>query len=488
MPARFFYKSYNLFYTAGLWRKHHFTPAGIMVVAAIFLSGILGFNILKTNIYQVLAFSFSAMAVSMVSSLLPFRFKVVVNRILPDYATVGSGVTYKIEITNLSLKTQKGLQKGLILYEDIHDPRPSFETLLSKKEPFEQLRNAWDRKTLYYRWRWLIQKNAKTCFSPIELPDLPAGETIRITSGFVPHYRGYLHFSGCIFARPDVMGLFNRLLKIKKMQKMLILPKRYQLESPDLMSTRQYHPGGICLASSIGNSDEFMSLRQYRPGDPMRNIHWRAFAKTNELVIKEFEDEYFVRHALILDTFLSSGNETLFEAAVSIASSYISSLQTHESILDLMFVGNRIYSFPSGRGLAYSEKMLGILACVEPCVDKTVFELVPALQASIKNFSGSICVFLGWEKGHKKIYQMFKQALVPVSVIVLAEDKLKMERKILYDINAMTHIKVIQSGQIKQELGVSLNLPVYLNPNSSLNLLILISLLISVPVSWLEPL
>ena len=450
MLARFFYKSYGLFYTAGLWRRRHFTPAGIMVVTAIFLSGILGFNILKTNLYQVLAFSFSAMTVSMVLSLLPFKFKVVINRILPDYATVGGKVTYEIEITNLSLKTQK----GLILYEDIHDPRPSFGTLLSKKEPFEHLRNAWDRKTLYYRWRWLIQKNAKVRFNPIELPDLPAGETIRITSGFVPHCRGVIHFSGCTFARPDAMGLFNRLLKIKKNDKMLVLPKRYQLEPPDLMSTRQYHPGGICLASSIGNSDEFMSLRQYRPGDPMRNIHWRTFAKTNELVIKEFEDEYFVRHALILDTFLSSGNETLFEAAVSIASSYISSLQTHESILDLMFVGNRIYSFSSGRGLAYSEKMLEILACVEPCEDKTVFELMPTLQSSIKIFSGSICVFLGWEEGHKKIYQMFKQALVPVFIIVLAEDKLKMERKIFHDMNAMTHVKVVQSGQIQQELGV----------------------------------
>jgi uncharacterized protein (DUF58 family) len=448
--ARFFYKSYDLVYSVGLWRKRHFTPAGILVVAAIFLSGILGFNILKTNLYQVMAFSFFAMAVSMLLSLLPFKFKVMVNRILPEYVTMGDKVNYEVEITNLSTKTQK----GLILYEDIHDPRPCFETLLSKQEPFEHLRNAWDRKTLYYRWRWLIQKNTKARFNPIELPDLPAGKTIRVSLKLVPHYRGYIHFSGCTFARPDAIGLFNRLLRIKKADKMLVLPKRYQLKTPDLMSTRQYHPGGICLASSIGNSDEFMSLRQYRPGDPMRNIHWRTFAKTNELVIKEFEDEYFVRHALILDTFLTSGNETLFEAAVSIASSYVSSLQTYDSILDLMFVGNRIYSFSSGRGLACSEKMLEILACVEPCEDKTAFELVPTLQSNIKNFSGSICIFLGWQEGHKKIYQIFKRALVPVSIIVLAEDKLKMEKKIFHDKDAITHIKVVQSNQIRQVLGV----------------------------------
>ncbi|MCK5163486.1 MAG: DUF58 domain-containing protein [Desulfobacula sp.] len=451
MLARFLYKSYGWFYVVRLWRKRHFTPAGMMMVAAVLLSGILGFNILKTNLYQVMAFGFSIMAVSMVLSLLPFKFKVMVNRILPEYATIDDKTTYELEIINLSSKTQK----GLILYEDVHDPRPCLETLLSKKEPFEHLRNAWDRKALYYRWLWLIKKNLKARFNPIDLPDLPAGETIRVPITLVPHYRGYIHFSGCIFARPDAFGLFNRLLNVKKAQKMLVLPKRYQLETPDLMSTRQYHPGGISLASSIGNSDEFMSLRQYRPGDPMRNIHWRTFAKTNELVIKEFEDEYFVRHALILDTFLSSGNETLFEAGVSIASSYISSMQIHESILDLMFVGNQIYSFSSGRGLACSEKMLEILACVEPCENKTVFELVPLLQSNIKKFSGSICVFLGWDKGHKKIYQIFKRSLVPISVIVLAENKVKMEEKILQDMNFLTHIKVVQTSQIRQELGVA---------------------------------
>jgi drug/metabolite transporter superfamily protein YnfA len=81
-------------------------------------------------------------------------------------------------------------------------------------------------------------------------------------------------------------------------------------------------------------------------------------------------------------------------------------------------------------------------------------ELVPFIQAGLKKFSGSICIFLGWEEGHKKIFQMFKQALVPIFVIVLAEDKLKMEEKIFQDMNATAHIKVLESDQIQEELGV----------------------------------
>jgi len=151
MSAQLLYKFYGLLYTARLWRKRHFTPAGMMMLWAVLLSGLFGFNIMKTDLYQVLALSFSIMSVSMVLNLLPFKPKIKINRILPDYAGIDTELTYELEITNLSSKTQK----GLILYENVYDPRPSLKALLSKKEPFEHTRNIWDKKTLYYRWLWL---------------------------------------------------------------------------------------------------------------------------------------------------------------------------------------------------------------------------------------------------------------------------------------------------------------------------------------------
>jgi uncharacterized protein (DUF58 family) len=196
-----------------------------------------------------------------------------------------------------------------------------------------------------------------------------------------------------------------------------------------------------------------MSLRYYRPGDPLRNIHWKTFAKTNELVIKEFEDEYFVRHALVLDTFLTRDDDAFFEAGVSIASSYIAAFQTHDSILDLLFAGNRMYSFSSGRGLGRPEQLLEVLACVEPCRDKTILDLVPVLRAGLGKISGSICIFSGWDQGHGKICQMFERAGVPSFVVVLAEDKAKMEEQIQKDVTALTRIRVVHPGRIEQELG-----------------------------------
>ncbi|MFA5904219.1 MAG: DUF58 domain-containing protein [Desulfobacula sp.] len=413
------------------------------------LTGVFGLNMFKTTLYQAMTISLSALCISAVLNLIPFRLKIRVKQIFPEYATVGEKVSYSVEITNFTLKPQK----GIILYTDTADPRPDFKTLLTRKEPYEHIRNAWDRKTLYYRWSWLILKAGKARFTPIKLPDLPPGETIRVTSGFVPNYRGYIHFSGVTLARPDILGLFQRLFCIKKTGKLLVLPRRYALKPPDLQSKRQYHAGGVNLASSIGNSDEFMSLRYYRPGDPMRNIHWRTFARTGELVIKEFEDEFFVRYALILDTFVSPEREAVFEEAVSIAASYVTSIEPHDAILDLMFAGHRVYSFSSGRGLGGSEKMLEVLACVEPCQDNTILELKAVLESGLKKISGAVCVFSGWEKEHEEIIRMIKETLVPVFIIVLAADASKKEDIAGKIRNSDQTIRVVQIGKVVEELS-----------------------------------
>ena len=82
------------------------------------------------------------------------------------------------------------------------------------------------------------------------------------------------------------------------------------------------------MAANIGHSDEFVSLRDYRRGDPVRHIHWRSWAKTGMPIVKEFEDEFFVRHALVLDTFSDEPHSELLEEAVSVAASFACSVLT----------------------------------------------------------------------------------------------------------------------------------------------------------------
>src|SRR5262249_47616439 len=148
---------------------------------------------------------------------------------------------------------------------------------------------------------------------------------------------------------------------------LLVLPKRYIIPPIALPGAMKYQQGGVALASAVGQSEEFMALREYRRGDPLRHIHWKSWARAGRPVVKEFQDEFFVRHALILDTFTTSARAEVFEEAVAVAASFACSLRSQESLLDLMFVGPQAFCFTTGRGLAHTDQMLEILAAVRIC-------------------------------------------------------------------------------------------------------------------------
>lgn len=50
-----------------------------------------------------------------------------------------------------------------------------------------------------------------------------------------------------------------------------------------------------------GSSVEFVEHRQYYPGDEIRHIDWRAYGKTGNYYIKEFEEETNLRAYLLVD-------------------------------------------------------------------------------------------------------------------------------------------------------------------------------------------
>ena len=164
----------------------------------------------------------------------------------------------------------------------------------------------------------------------------------------------------------------------------------------------QYQEGGVALAANVGRSEEFVALREYRHGDPLRHIHWRSWAKAGKPIVKEFEDEFFVRHALVLDTFDDEPHSEVLEEAVSVAASFACTVLTQESLLDLLFVGNQSYCFTAGRGLAHADQMLEILASVRNCADKKFETLEHLVLNHISAVSGCICVLQRWDEARQE--------------------------------------------------------------------------------------
>ena len=97
---------------------------------------------------------------------------------------------------------------------------------------------------------------------------------------------------------------------------MLVYPRYHTLDSLPLPIGRRYQPGGIPLASEVGDSLEFVGTREYREGDPPRKIDWRSYARLGRPVVKEYQEEYFSRIALVLDTYLPRRPGAAQQAAI----------------------------------------------------------------------------------------------------------------------------------------------------------------------------
>ncbi len=385
------------------------------MILGICASAILGIDTRRSLAYQIFSILVSMILISMIWGFF-FRTKFKAKRILPRFGTCGEPLTYQIVLENCGKK----IEKGFYITEVLDDPRPDFETFIRTPEPGEEKRNFFDRHVGFYRWEWLINKKRGGKIFPKPVPDLLPGVPCPVNMKILPLKRGPLQFTGLTIMCPDPLGLFNGLSSVTLPGTAMILPKRYPLPEIRLPGKRRYQSGGVALTMSVGDSEEFISLRDYRPGDPLRRIHWKSWAKTGKPVVKQYQGEFFVRHALILDTFQKPEYSDAFEEAVSLAASFALTVRTEESLLDLMFVGPKAYCFTSGRGLGHVGKTLEILASVTPCHDKPFSSLTAMVAQKAHALSGAILILINWDSQRKELAEWLSVRNVPAIILLVA--------------------------------------------------------------------
>jgi uncharacterized protein (DUF58 family) len=423
------------------WARQRLTRVGFCVVGGILVAAMVGTDIENTVTYQSFALLTGFLVPAFLCSFF-FRARFSVTRQLPRFGTAAQPLYYAVQIQNFSGKTQS----GLTLLEELADPRPSFSDWLA----FQMVESRRIRPFQVTARRGNPFRRARV--KEAEIPLLPANAEVSAQVEIVPLRRGILHFTAVKIARPDPLGLFRSFIKIPAPQSVLILPKRYPVPAIALPGAFRYQEGGVALASNVGRSDEFVSLRDYRHGDPVRHIHWRSWAKAGKPIVKEFEDEFFVRHALVLDTFDNEPNGEILEEAVSVAASFACTVLTQESLLDLLFVGNQSYCFTAGRGLAHVDQMLEILASVKNCSDKKFDVLEQLVLNHIAAVSGCICVLQRWDEPRQHFIKVLRSLGVPLLVLVVARPgSPEPEPGPMSDDLANFH--VLQSGQIEQQLA-----------------------------------
>ncbi|MHA2362628.1 MAG: DUF58 domain-containing protein [Candidatus Hodarchaeales archaeon] len=120
-----------------------------------------------------------------------------------------------------------------------------------------------------------------------------------------------------------------------------------------------------------GTGDDFHSLRKYYPGDEFKKLDWKAFSRTGELMVREFEMEKNIRMVIFLDHSASMGggvpNNTKLDFAIRSVMLLMHMAEEAQDVAGLVTFSDfpTSYLAPSGKkGLFF--QMLEILALVEP--------------------------------------------------------------------------------------------------------------------------
>ena len=231
----------------------------------------------------------------------------------------------------------------------------------------------------------------------IALPTMSKGDKVSVTLGLVCAHRGVLEMNGFRVETDFPFGLWRSYDVFERQRRLLVFPRFRELTHLDLPMGRRYQPGGVALAAAVGDSMEFVGNREYRFGDNIRNIDWRATARMNKPIVREFREEYLMRVAVVLDTQLqrwpASAELQAFESAISSCASISDHLAKRECLIDFLAAGKQLYAIQAGRHLAFLDQILEILACVDSDTHEGYAEIEPELSEHLASISTVVCIF-----------------------------------------------------------------------------------------------
>jgi uncharacterized protein (DUF58 family) len=205
-----------------------------------------------------------------------------------------------------------------------------------------------------------------------------------------------------------------------------VYPRFTPLQQLEIAQGRRFQPGAVtAVAVQGGDSFELLGNREYREGDSLRTIDWRATARLQRPIVREYREEYFMRAAVVVDTHLPVGSSAVqhdvFEAAISLAAAVGDYLARGEGIVDLLAVGPHLYHLTAACGLACLDQMLDVLACVEGLPQPSLPDLLPELHACIENVNAIICIFLDWDEGQRDFVAQLAGCGAALKIIVVRE-------------------------------------------------------------------
>ncbi|MEJ6729709.1 MAG: DUF58 domain-containing protein [Akkermansiaceae bacterium] len=413
---RWMCKNYRRGSAISFFFKRRITPLAWFVMGLLGLSMLVGANLAQSVTVLLSALLSCTLGIGLLWALLR-RARVVISREVPSTGSVGEEIRYTVTATNEG----RGVLRGFYLKDSGDDPRPTEWEFLNIKEPDEEQRNPFDRFFDFYRWKWLVERGGK--WKPIgrsEELELEVGESLSTRLTLLPNRRGLLVLDDLRVVLPDPFGFFQRLRATGgESNEILVIPKRYRLPDLQLDGQSELKVGGETASDARGEGGEFLGLREYHQGDSLRRIDWKAWARTGEPIVKEFEEARFPRYGLVLDTSLDESGPELFEEAVSVAASFVSTMDRERCLLDLMFVRDSPVVFTAGRGVARAEELMDVLARVEGSEGGNYDPLSELVLRYAAEMTACVLVLTGWNQERREFVKKLRRSGLTLHLYVI---------------------------------------------------------------------
>jgi uncharacterized protein (DUF58 family) len=121
----------------------------------------------------------------------------------------------------------------------------------------------------------------------------------------------------------------------------------------------------------------------------------------------------------VLDTLSTERNDICFEEAISVAASFAMTIDTRESLLDLMFIKNEAHVFTAGRGVERAEKLLEVLASVTPTRSGDHRALAQLVLRHSDDLTSCLVILNGWDDSRAELLRDLERGGVTCVPVII---------------------------------------------------------------------
>jgi uncharacterized protein (DUF58 family) len=169
---------------------------------------------------------------------------------------------------------------------------------------------------------------------------LPPAETVNGYASIIFPNRGLYHLREIELQTPVPFSFFLKIRRYQANDRVSVYPKIYRL-SEELVS--RFSDGLFLEAPYRGDSQQLLHLRDYMPMDSSRRIHWKASAKAEKLLIKEYQKEQGRDLFFYFDCFAEKIPDPVMEKSISFLASLAFFFKEREIDARIVFPGNLFY-------------------------------------------------------------------------------------------------------------------------------------------------